>query len=352
MTTSTFLESFFDSGSIISIQSDTLILGAGESQWMTAPPKNYAFFFQDFFLESSTPWRIHSIVKEYTLHQLLSELALFPQAPPHIQWLEEESAKFNAAFDHLETLIFTNVLQKGVPYAFQKGTGRILKEHLCWFLVRILPKLQKNRMHLYGYWEKGCGIIGATPEVLFEMQDASSGSIIKTMALAATTFEGQGSTLNQQKEMKEHAIVVEGLCADLQSVGEVHVGKTTVLPFLSLKHLMTPIQAKLNSRFSFEEIVKLLHPSPALGAFPKTEGAKWLKEDTNLENRGHYGAPIGIQNLSQNISLCYVAIRNMQWREGGVKLGAGCGVIAGSEKQKEWQEIQKKWAAIRELFEI
>jgi menaquinone-specific isochorismate synthase len=116
----------------------------------------------------------------------------------------------------------------------------------------------------------------------------------------------------------------------------------------TLTHLRTPIQLELTQTADTAALVKALHPTPALGAFPKEEGVEWLKAFDSRTPRKHYGAPLGCC-YGNSISIV-VAIRNVQWTPNGLAIGAGCGVIAESKQEREWNEIQLKTEAIFETL--
>jgi menaquinone-specific isochorismate synthase len=114
---------------------------------------------------------------------------------------------------------------------------------------------------------------------------------------------------------------------------------------------MTPLSAKFTKDISFDAIVKALHPTPALGALPRIPGQQWLQEqDVNLP-RYRYGAPVAIQEANKKTT-CAVAIRNVQWDNNWMGLGAGCGVVLGSQFENEWNELQLKIASIKKTLNL
>ena len=75
---------------------------------------------------------------------------------------------------------------------------------------------------LYALWTKEKGILGFTPEFLFEKKGRS----LKTHALAGTRKKGEESLLKNKKELKEHEIVVKGLRESLKDLGGLKKRKT------------------------------------------------------------------------------------------------------------------------------
>jgi menaquinone-specific isochorismate synthase len=45
-----------------------------------------------------------------------------------------------------------------------------------------------------------------------------------------------------------------------------------------------------------------------------------------------------------------VAIRNAQWFEGSIHIGAGCGIVPQSLLKNEWKEIQLKMQSIKNIL--
>jgi menaquinone-specific isochorismate synthase len=51
-------------------------------------------------------------------------------------------------------------------------------------------------------------------------------------------------------------------------------------------------------------------------------------------------------------SLALVAIRNLLWDETGSRIGTGCGIVASSQMEKEWQELASKRDFVYDLLGI
>ena len=202
---------------------------------------------------------------------------------------------------------------------------------------------------MYGCWNANEGMLGVTPEALFS-HNTQMPHMVKTMAVAGTCHPSHDleAFFQDDKERYEHRLVVEGICRSLHDLGKICVEEMQLLHLPNLVHLMTPIHLTLNQPFRFDSFVQKLHPTPALGAFPPTEGRKWLEEFDKHTPRQRYGAPTGFHHPLAGLSHCFVAIRNVQWNTNGMRIGAGCGVVKQSTFEKEWKEIHMKIRAIRE----
>lgn len=150
--------------------------------------------------------------------------------------------------------------------------------------------------------------------------------------------------------MREHALTVEGICSSLQHLGACRSGHADVCLFPMMTHFRTAIQLNLQAPFQFEACVRSLHPTPALGAYPRGRGGDWLQAYDKKLPRAHYGAPMGVVDPVTGISACYVGIRQISWDAKEMRAGVGCGVVRESSCSEEWAEILLKFASIRSLF--
>lgn len=343
---------FITCGSIVRIHEDKYLIGWGPRTWldrMTDSDQPF-FYFPDFFLSHATPWFQHenSAIIEY------SDLKLF-SAPTNdsLPWHNPYLAHFEKVFNELQNHFTIGSLKKAVPYVFEMSDLTISKTKLISALKKIIAYTRDQPLHVYGFWDHQMGILGASPEILFRYTKEREG-IIETIACAGTQKHGEseGSFTKDPKELYEHQIVIDGICESLTPLGHVHQGKMSVLKLPRLSHLITPIEVAVNREVDFLSIVKNLHPTQALGAFPKKEGGKWLKDYQQKIPRGRYGAPIGYVLERGKQAKCIVGIRNVQWDQHGAKIGAGCGIVRESLLDKEWREICLKISSTKEMMSL
>ncbi|MCB0387089.1 MAG: chorismate-binding protein, partial [Bdellovibrionales bacterium] len=73
---------------------------------------------------------------------------------------------------------------------------------------------------------------------------------------------------------------------------------------------------------------------------PRRAGMQWLRQNrSRLATR--FGAPFGVM-APDGRAWCLVAIRNIQWSQQGSLLPVGCGVVAQSQAESEWCELELK----------
>lgn len=335
------LNSFLQAGLILTKEHGRLLVGWGKQQ---LHPKCGLMYAPDFFLSSNNPW----ITCEYWSEFSITELAdlICDVAVDAVCWNKPDPSQFLQKFTDLQHRFTIGELSKAVPYAAENSSTAMTPPLLQNALHNLLRYAAAQPVYIYGTWNKGQGILGATPEVLFRQRNKR----LETMACAGTRSVKSGNLealLHDPKELHEHHVVVQGISEALTPYGKVTKGDIRLLPLPNLCHLLTPIHADLNEDVPFADLVSALHPTPALGAWPRLAGWEWLKRQGE---RGRYGAPIGYADPDSGAASCYVAIRNVQWNPSGMTIMAGCGVVPESKQESEWQEIQNKISAIKNMM--
>jgi len=182
--------------------------------------------------------------------------------------------------------------------------------------------------------------LGATPELLIQ---SSGGGQFRTVALAGTKMDLDEAWT--AKEMKEQVLVtqfIEGLL-NKEAVKNVIVGNVHDLDYGQIKHLKTEIAFESNR--TIEEWLPLLHPTPAVGGYPRNEALEFIEEH-EVTPRGYYTGYLGLIE-SDGLAEFYVNLRCMKCHSNGHRLFAGGGVVEGSTPIGEWEEIQSKIDSIR-----
>lgn len=189
-------------------------------------------------------------------------------------------------------------------------------------------------------------LIGASPERLFSIRNGR----ITVDALAGTRRRGTTEAedrilaeelLNSEKDREEQRIVVETLTQNLQQL----CSSCSVVPDPTIKktnhvqHLYTELQGELRNDISVDEILHLLHPTPATGGDPKEDALAFLARYES-HSRLYFAGPVGWVDR-ENAEFA-VAIRSAILYETYAALYAGVGVVAGSNASSEWYETTLK----------
>jgi menaquinone-specific isochorismate synthase len=188
--------------------------------------------------------------------------------------------------------------------------------------------------------------LGATPEKLLER----TGNVLNMDAVAATRPRGktieedlrlEQVLLNDEKKRREFKIVKEFLEMAISPFSKEMnwEGQDRILKASHVQHIYNRLNARLKNDVSDAELIRALHPTPALGGFPQDVALSFLKKVETFD-RGWYGAPVGMIS-SGELSL-YVAIRSALIQERSVHLFAGTGLVQGSIAEHEWEELEHK----------
>jgi len=303
-----------------------------EGRAPVAPLTGLAFYAPDFALRDSEPWLIGSACE-------FADFAQIP-LPPLNHKAEPSSADFARTMEEILMRIETGEFEKVVPMVCEEFefASELSREM---FRAPVLAK-----QFAYGFEFAGEGLCGVTPEVLFSVENEQ----LTTMALAGTGPADGPSLKEDQKEMHEHRLVIEHILSELKELGQPEAGETGEKIYGPLKHLHTPIRLKLSRPARFEELVARLHPTAALGGWPRGPAVAWLEKQPFHQSRARFGAPFGFCEGAR--MLCVVAIRNVQWWGRRLQVSSGCGVVGESQVLKEWKELELKRRAIFRLLEI
>ena len=198
--------------------------------------------------------------------------------------------------------------------------------------------------------ENGGAFFGATPERLVSVR----GETVETEALAGSIGRGETAEedewlatqlLESGKNNHEHDIVVDTIREQLEPLtSAVETGERTIRKLANVQHLQTPIHATLSKDRHVLDLVEALHPTPAVGGLPPELALQTISE-TEVFDRGWYAAPVGWIDADGNGTFA-VAIRSALAREKTATLFAGAGIVADSDPDEEWDELQLKYRPI------
>ncbi len=214
-------------------------------------------------------------------------------------------------------------------------------------LTRLEPNYQDCHLFLLQPVEQS-SFFGATPELLLDKSYLE----LRSAALAGTRPRGQSPLADEvladdlflsQKERQEHEFVVKALQEYLEPyVTEVAApAEPEILRLKSIQHLYTPMQARLEQDTHILQLVRELHPTPALGGYPRSAAMKAIM-GVEAEARGWYASPVGWFDRYGDGTFA-VAIRSAVAQNESVRLYAGAGIVAKSDWQAEWAETQLKF---------
>jgi len=205
------------------------------------------------------------------------------------------------------------------------------------------------------------GLIGATPELLVRL----SKSLITSRILAGTirkTGDDErdlalaGSLARSSKDLEEHEYAVRSVADALAPFcSSMNVPESPfVLHLSNVMHLATDVTGVLSDNSSPSDIFELvarLHPSAAVCGTP-TEVAKRTIDEIEGISRGRYAGPVGWIDAKGDGELG-IALRcgQISHDKKSIRIYAGCGIVAGSDPEREYAESQAKLLPMRSALE-
>lgn len=339
------LDAFLRQGAIVADSSGCQVFW-GDTQRSSHQPEKIAVYAPDFFMENREPWYLFSDHRFFNVQKFRTEL---PNAAEDVfcTWDSPSRDDFADQFQQIKYWIERGELTKCVP--FVSFAAALMRDRKSLILKVLRQALQQPTGYLYGLWNHDDFIIGLTPELLIEKgQDNSwrSAAVAGTTTLESFVRDPQGF-LNNQKENREHDLVVDYITGKLQSFGTTRAEPKSTRTIGGLVHLVTPISLTASQDTVIEDLIAHLHPTPALGCLPKDDWRSRLRR-MNSQERGRFGAPFGWAD--KNNCQLLVAIRNIQIFANRLNLLTGCGVVAESELQNEWLELQNKKDSVLRLL--
>jgi isochorismate synthase len=193
-----------------------------------------------------------------------------------------------------------------------------------------------------GFW------MGATPEKLLEVY----GNIFRTVALAGTKkFVDSADVEWGEKEKQEQYFVTKFIIDGLQTtVKNLKTSEPYTAKAGNLLHIKTDIEGELDDRSKLEEVLRILHPTPAVCGYPKIPARKFIIANEGYD-REFYSGFLGEINMngSQAADL-YVNLRCMKIKDDSSHLFVGCGITKDSDPELEFIETVNKSMTMKKIL--
>ena len=194
----------------------------------------------------------------------------------------------------------------------------------------------------------GSALVGAAPETVATLRHgvfhatAAAGSIRKGADNRETERLGR-ELLSSEKDLAEHRLVVQDMVGRLESsCHDVRVEPTPhVLALARIQHLESAIRANTPPDVGILDLLRLLHPTPAVCGVPRQEALAAL-ETAEPFARGWYAGPVGWFDADGNGTFV-PALRTGVSSASGWRLFAGAGIVEGSDADSEWEETALKF---------
>jgi menaquinone-specific isochorismate synthase len=323
----------------LALPNGTVVIGHGPFTESAEPPESgTAFHVQDFALGDPRPWKRPREVETLAAADWAARMPSLPT--PDITWQPPSAAPFTLVFEEILQAVRAGIFEKTVPVVTEIGSASCAPGPA----ITAAMARQKPPLIPYGWTDGASGFAGATPELLVSIQDRE----LQTMALAGTARDEDRDAFEaDDKEIREHEYVAQTLVSKLTELGDVHRSPREILQLGSIVHFLSRIRVDLHHSIQPDDLIRRLHPTPALGPLPRTPHTleKLIDWRQRLGCPPQFGAPFGLLHEGRFQSV--VAIRGIWWRHHHLLLPAGCGLIEASRLAQEWRELRLKREAVK-----
>jgi anthranilate synthase component 1 len=206
---------------------------------------------------------------------------------------------------------------------------------------------------------KDCTLVGCSPEIMCRVQEGT----VTVRPLAGTRPRGKDAAddlrmeqelLADPKERAEHVMLVDLGRNDVGRVarfGSVKLTEVMIVERYShVMHISSEVQGVLRDELDAFDALRAALPAGTVSGAPKVRAMEIIDE-LEPTRRGPYGGAVGYIDHRGNIDTC-IALRTMVVKDGIVYVQAGCGVVADSIPEKEYQETVNKAQALIRAIEI
>jgi anthranilate synthase component 1 len=202
-------------------------------------------------------------------------------------------------------------------------------------------------------------LVGCSPEIMCRVED----SIVTVRPLAGTRKRGQtdkeDKALEQElladpKERAEHVMLVDLGRNDVGRVaqfGSIELTEVMVVERYShVMHISSEVQGKLREGLDAFDALKAALPAGTVSGAPKVRAMEII-DSIEPHRRGPYAGAVGWIDYRGNMDTC-IALRTMVVKDGTVYVQAGCGVVADSDPDAEYEETLNKARALIAAIEL
>jgi anthranilate synthase component 1 len=199
----------------------------------------------------------------------------------------------------------------------------------------------------------GFAVVGSSPEILVRLRDRK----ITIRPLAGTRPRGdtpaedarlEAELLADPKERAEHLMLVDLGRNDVGRVaepGSVHVTSSFGIErFSHVMHISSTVEGRARADVDALHALVAGFPAGTLTGAPKIRAMEII-EELETTRRGIYAGCIGYFAPDGTMDTC-IGLRTAVVKEGMMYVQAGCGVVADSVPEAEYQETQQKSRAL------
>ncbi len=193
----------------------------------------------------------------------------------------------------------------------------------------------------------GLFLLGATPETLVHFTQGK----LNTMALAGTMACPAGIDATSlhwsQKDQKEQNLVTDFILNALKPFTDTLSASAPLsVQAGPVAHLKSKISATLKPGITELQVVRALHPTPAVCGLPAAAALDFIQNHEQGQ-RNYYAGFLGYREEGLHL---FVNLRSLSFKDGIACLRAGGGLLPESVLDSEWQETENKLSTLRALL--
>jgi isochorismate synthase len=197
----------------------------------------------------------------------------------------------------------------------------------------------------------GTAFVGASPELLIRRSGDQAHAQPMAGSVARGATEEEDDRLARQleasaKDADEHRLVSSFVVEALRPFAKsVAARQPEVVRFTNIQHLATAVSAELRAPAAGAlELAAALHPTPAVGGWPR-DTADALIDELEAMERGWYAGGVGWIDGRGDGEFAVALRCGLLW-EDGARLYAGVGVMPDSDPVHELEETELKFKAL------
>lgn len=196
---------------------------------------------------------------------------------------------------------------------------------------------------------EACVLVGCSPEIMCRVNEG----VVTVRPLAGTRRRGitaaedkalERELLADPKERAEHVMLVDLGRNDVGRVaqfGSIELTEVMVVERYShVMHISSEVQGRLRAGTDAFDALKACLPAGTVSGAPKVRAMEII-DAQEPHRRGPYGGAVGYIDYRGNMDTC-IALRTMVVQDGVVYVQAGCGVVADSDPEAEFEETVNK----------
>ena len=283
---------------------------------------------------------LEQFMRVHSQKEILSPGEHSPAPPAALLDNSEPTSAYRKAFSAFSSSVRDRQFSKLVLSRGQEIDGFFSPAGAFLRACSIYPNAMVALVHttLSGTW------VCATPETLL----AGSGGQWRTMALAGSRPEFETGPWDK-KNLEEQLLVTQYIQQKLSRFPcEIHKqGPCTVIAG-DIRHLRTDFHFRPGPSVRTADIVRALHPTPAVCGLPPEEAKEFICRNEGHDRR-YYAGFLGWWGGRDEASL-YVNLRCMEMQPSFVTLHAGGGILPASRLEKEWRETCGKMHTMLRLL--